>query len=195
VHVTVRARAGGGVPSFRSQRVHKLVLRILEKQREREYADKFQIAHFSIQSNHIHLILEAEDGPTLAKETRHKNGIRSGVSGFLISFAKRLNRVLGRTGAIWHDRYHRRDLETPTEVRNALRYVLCNFRHHGLAVESTRVFDVYSSAQHFDGFRGPLGDPFPEPGTWTEIHPNTWLLRIGWKKAGLIDPTDTPGPA
>jgi REP element-mobilizing transposase RayT len=191
VHVTVHARGAVGVPSFRSQRVFKLVLWILAKQRE--YAEKFQITHFSIQSNHIHLIIEAEDGPTLAKETRHLNGIRSGVSGFLISFAKRLNRALGRTGSVWLDRYHRRDLATPTEVRNALRYVLCNYRHHGLAVDASRIFDVYSSAQHFDGFSGALGEPYPEPAPWTEIVLTTWLLRAGWKKAGLIDPLAQPG--
>jgi hypothetical protein len=38
--------------------------------------------------------------------------------------------VLGRTGKVFADRYHMRILKTPTEVKNALRYVLDNRWKH-----------------------------------------------------------------
>ena len=48
VHVTLRARHG--LPSFRQQLVHALVLQVLRDQRRRAYRDSFQIVHFSIQT-------------------------------------------------------------------------------------------------------------------------------------------------
>jgi hypothetical protein len=39
-----------------------------------------------------------------------------------------INGALGRHGRVWSDRYHARALATPREVRNALVYVLQNFR-------------------------------------------------------------------
>jgi REP element-mobilizing transposase RayT len=170
-----------------------LVMRILSRQRERAYADKFKIVHYSIQSNHIHLIVEAADGPTDDPESRHLNGLRSGVSGFMISFAKRLNRMFGRKGAVWSERHFRRELESPSAVKNALQYLFNNFRHHGTP-DAKRPFDVYSSAQHFDGFSRALGKHVDEPEPWPDVGPDTWLLRAGWQRQGLIDPSAGAGP-
>src|SRR4029079_13642863 len=50
--------------------------------------------------------------------------------------ARAVNRIAGRTGRVLADRYHSRLLETPREVRNALRYVLLNTRRHARAVRA-----------------------------------------------------------
>ena len=189
VHVTLRARSG--LPSLRQQLVHALVLRVLAAQRKRSYKDAFQIVHLSIQANHIHMLVEADDGPTGAPSTRRKNALRSGVSGFVIALARRLNALLHRKGKVWDDRYHRHDLASPHEVRTSLRYVLANFRKH------QRVFgvgaDPFSSGQHFDGWSEPLVAVFPEPEPWPDIRARTWLLRKGWRIHGLIGPWEVPG--
>jgi putative transposase len=84
---------------------------VLERQRGRAYGPDFQVVQFSIQSNHLHVIVEATD----------KKKLRSGVSGLVIAFAKRLNALLERlTGKVWAERYHARPLTTPAEVRSAL---------------------------------------------------------------------------
>ena len=190
LHVTIKALPN--LPSFRQQRVHALVLLVLRNQRKRAYAETFRILHFSIQSNHIHLILEAEQGPTEEPSTRHLNAIRSGVSGFMIAFAQRLNRMFERSGRVWADRYHRRDLKTPTETKNALRYVFANARRHGVTLPGSGSCDPFSSAKHFDGFSKPLPDRYDEPDRWPILRPQTWLLDKGWKKQGLIDPWEMP---
>ena len=51
----------------------------------------FRILHLSIQKDHVHLICEAADKVALAR----------GIQGFKVSAAKRLNKALGRTGAIF----------------------------------------------------------------------------------------------
>lgn len=199
MHVTLRARHG--LPSFRQQLVHALLLRVLRDQRTRAYKDHFQIVHFSIQSNHVHMVVEAgpsQDGPGSRGEasmtaTRPKNPLRAGVSGFVIAFARRLNKLLGRKGKVWDDRYHRHDLASPYEVKASLRYVLNNHLKHGHIVIGDGGFDFYSSAQHFDGWSGPLFDSFGEPEPWTKIRARTWLLSTGWKRHGLIGLAEKPG--
>src|SRR5688572_10426068 len=108
VHVTLRARLD--LPSFRAQLVEQMIREVLRRQKTRAYERGFQLPHFSIQADHLHLIVEADE-----------HSLRAGVSGFAISFARQLNRLLGRKGSVWSDRYHRHDLGTPTEVRNVLR--------------------------------------------------------------------------
>jgi hypothetical protein len=92
----------------------------------------FRLVHFSVQSNHLHLVAEAGDRHALAL----------GMQGLLIRVAKALNKLWARRGAVFFDRYHARILRTPREVRNAAR---------------------------------------------------TWLVRLGWRRHGRIDPATVPG--
>jgi REP element-mobilizing transposase RayT len=191
MHITLRARHG--LPSFRQQMVHALVLQVLGAQRRRAYGSSFQIAQFSIQANHLHMVVEADDGPTKEPSSRSRNPLRSGISGFLIAFARRLNRMLGRKGKVWDDRYHRHDLATPHEVKTSLRYVLSNFLKHGELTIGDGAFDIYSSATYFDGWaRPPPRMSTPEP--FPETTARTWLLSRGWKRHGLLDLAEVPGP-
>jgi putative transposase len=182
VHVTLRARPG--LPSFRAQRISEMVRSILWAQRKRRYRNDFQVVEFSIQENHLHMIVEASD----------KDMLRSGVSGLVIAFAKRLNNMLSRKGKVWGDRWHGRELHTPQEVRNALVYVFRNSAKHGMRIylsPGTDYADPFSSAWRFRRFTRPVGW-FPELGTWPESKPKTWLLGVGWHTVhGLIDTRET----
>ena len=95
--------------------------------------DRFRIIQFSVQRDHVHLLLEA-DGHTR---------LRRGVQGLAIRIAKAANRTLRRHGRIWADRYHVRALTTPREVRHALVYVLQNWKKH---LPGVRGLDPRSSA-------------------------------------------------
>jgi hypothetical protein len=180
VHVTLRARSG--LPSFRSDLVEKTFCRVLRRQQERPYEPGFQVVHFSIQKDHLHLVVEA-DADTL----------RTGVSGLMISFARFLNRLLRRKGPVWGDRYHRHDLATPREVRHALVYVFNNVMKHGVRVRGEGFADPYSSASRFDGWSRPVFQ-YLETEPWPEVRARTWLLAQGWKKAGPIHPNTPPAP-
>jgi REP element-mobilizing transposase RayT len=80
----------------------------------------FRIVHFSIQGNHIHVIVEADGTRSLA------NGVRA----LSIRLARRLNAMMGLSGPLFADRFHAHVLRTPAEVRNAMGYVLGNFASH-----------------------------------------------------------------
>jgi putative transposase len=115
VHVTLRVREG--VPSLRGDAAFAVIDTALRALRDRT---DFRIVHFSVLTNHVHQIVEASDADAL----------RRGISAFSIRVALGVNRVFGRRGAVWRDRYHARTLRTPVEVRRALCYVLQNLRRH-----------------------------------------------------------------
>jgi hypothetical protein len=109
-----------------------------------------------------------------------------------------VNRVFARRGPVLADRYHLRLLKTPREVRNALRYVLLNARHHALrAVRAVRL-DPASSGRWFDGWRHEASTVREESGDGLArpvARARTWLLATGWRRHGLIDPRDVPRPS
>jgi REP element-mobilizing transposase RayT len=84
--------------------------------------DRFgmRLLHFSVQGNHIHLIVEAESEGSLSK----------GMQGLGIRIAKKLNKVMDQHGQVMADRYFALVLRSPTQVRNAVTYVLRNHQKH-----------------------------------------------------------------
>src|SRR6185295_11997772 len=113
-----------------------------------------------------------------------------------ISFARRLNKRLERKGAVFGDRYHRRDLFTPREVNNVLGYVFNNYKKHGLRVYGLPTglgfADYYSSAPRFKGWTLPIAH-FKDTEPWPRARARTWLLDKGRRKHGPIDPNRIPG--
>ncbi len=157
-----------------------MIREVLRRQKTRFYERGFQIVHFSIQVDHLHLIVEADE-----------HLLRAGMSGFLISFARRLNRLLQRSGKVWGDRYHRRDLENPTQVRNAMRYVFQNWKKHSI-VKAQGFVDPFSSAGRFLGWSTPIERAWPDTEPWPTYRCRTWLLAVGWRRAGALDVDDHP---
>jgi len=80
----------------------------------------FRLVHYSVQGNHVHLLVEAEDRSALSR----------GMNGLGVRMARGLNRVMGRRGRVLADRYHARILRTPTEVKRVRHYLLDNARRH-----------------------------------------------------------------
>lgn len=167
VHVTLRRAKG--LPSLRTERLHQLLLAAIRDTRR----EGFRIVHYSVQADHVHLLVEAVDATTLT------NAMRS----FCVRVAMRMNRdVLGRKrGHVWGDRYHRRELASPSEVRSALVYVLNNHMKHG--EYDVGLVDPCSSAPWFDGWMHRREPIPPEPRA--TLAPSTWLLEKGWSTVGL----------
>jgi REP element-mobilizing transposase RayT len=115
-----------------------------------------QVVHFSVQGNQLHLICEAEGREALSK----------GIKGTAVRIAIALNRVSGRHGSVFVDRYHARILTTPRDVANTLRYVLQNHRKHAKKT---------LPASWEDTFATTVEEPLQPP--------KTWLLREGWARA------------
>jgi putative transposase len=176
VHLTLRAHAG--LPSLRQPRLCQVITASISRAQK----TSFRILHFSVQRDHLHLIVEASDAAALS----------AGARGFVIRTARAINKALGRDGAVWGDRYHARGLETPREVRNALVYVIMNVRkHHRGPLGQDDGLDPCSSARWFDGFRDRAPSTADPPPTRPA---RTWLAATGWRRHGLLTTTEIPGP-
>jgi hypothetical protein len=113
--------------------------------------------------------------------------MRSGVSGFEIAFARRLNSMLRRKGKVWDDRYHRHDLKTPRETAVGYAYLFDNFTHHGEWSFGDGVLDLHSSAWLFDGWNQPhVTFDESERWRWPICSATTWLARVGYLKHGRL---------
>ena len=164
VHGTLRVRAA--LPSLRGAGVFRAVSDALAASSRRG----FRVLEFSVQSNHIHLLVEAHDRTRLSR----------GLQGLKVRIARAVNRTLHRRGTFWAERYHARALATPREVRNALVYVLRNGQKHGTCGSG---LDPCSSAAWFTGWEcSTLRPVHPTP----VVPPQTWLARVGWRRHGLI---------
>jgi REP element-mobilizing transposase RayT len=169
VHVTMKVTRG--LPSLRRGPAHATVAAAIAALSERE---GFRLVHYSVQSNHVHLMCEARDREALSRAIR----------ALAIRVAKRLNFLWHRTGRLFADRYHDRILRSPREVRNALAYVLNNAVKHGVALLGDQP-DPCSSGRWFTGWRARIPererDPCPLPIA------KTWLLSVGWLVHGRIE--------
>ena len=179
VHVTVKFMAG--LPSMRAPEPFAVLLRSFDGVRKGGSVGKdFRILQFSVQSNHLHLIVEAKDRDCLSR----------GMRGLTARIVQGLNKLWNRTGSMVPDRYHDEILRTPKQVRNALAYVLNNAARHGITHGAGP--DPYSSGRSFDGwsnYRAPKQPPDPV------VRAETWLINAGWRRFySLVHTSERPGP-
>jgi REP element-mobilizing transposase RayT len=179
LHVTLRVVAG--YPRLR----RRSLLRVVRDCIAAGHKPGFAVCEFSLLPNHFHLVVEAQDRVALSR----------GLQGLKTRLARRLNRALGRRGTVFAERYHARTLRTPSEVRRALAYVLLNARRHAWQQGRTlppRWIDPCSSGHTFRGWREGTPRPPPEEQPATR-EPATWLLRVGWRRRGLVSVAEVPG--
>jgi REP element-mobilizing transposase RayT len=159
LHVTLRV-----VPAVGSLRKRKMYSAMRYATVVAAVRERIRICHISLQRDHVHLIVEAKNEQVLAR----------GIQGFKISAARNINTMLGsdryrrRRGPVFAERYHLVVITTPTQARNAIRYTLCNWRHHDEdkhGLPATWLVDPFSS-----------GGSFPD---WVELQGEImmWTLR------------------
>ena len=84
-HITVRVTRGTW--NLRSQRCFRPIRAVLAWIAQRS---DFRVVHFSVQHNHIHLIVEAD----------HRRAMSDGLRALTSRMALALNAVMGATGAV-----------------------------------------------------------------------------------------------
>jgi REP element-mobilizing transposase RayT len=169
------------LPNLREARLAAAIGESLRAAARRDTAKaRVRVVQFSIQADHLHLLVEAASFDDLA------NGMR----GLGVRLARAVNRELGRRGSFANDRYHARELETPRDARNALVYVLGNWRKHVRAADGS--VDPCSSARWFGGWASPVERSTRPPPVHAAA---TWLLNVGWRRHGLLHVGERPAPA
>jgi REP element-mobilizing transposase RayT len=159
-------KLGKGLPSLRNGSAARAIFDALRKAK----LAGLRVIHFSIQNDHIHMIVEAPNRELLANSMR----------GLGCRIAKALNKLWNRTGKVFAERFHLVLLEGFQQVRNALRYVLNNHLKHKQESESGRP-DRYSSGDYFDGWSDfkLLRDPDAPSSI---VSRGSWRVTQGWKR-------------
>lgn len=169
--VFVTTHVADGLPNLRRDRTLALLRATLNAGSDRL---GFRLVEYSIQSNHLHFMVEAEDERALGR----------GMKGLLVRVARALNRAWERAGRVMRDRYHSRVLKSPREVRQVLVYVLQNARKHGAELLG---IDACSSGPWFGGWADRT--PRPDRSLPSAV---SWLLSVGWTRGGLISVRENP---
>ncbi len=153
VHVTLRVKSH--VWNLRSGRSFRRIAACFARARGRF---GMRLIQFSVQGNHLHLIVEANGSESLTR----------GMQGLTIRIARALNAMMRAAGKVFGDHYHARLLRSPTELVLAIAYVLGNYARHFGAPG----VDRYSSTALPPAARHSL-----------LASPRGWLLNAGWKLA------------
>jgi REP element-mobilizing transposase RayT len=153
--------------------------------RETKERSGFRVIAYSVQRDHLHFLVEAEDPHALG----------CGMMSIGARIARAVRRVFGGRGPVLTERYHQRVVRSPREVRHALAYVLLNARKHaaalGLAVrKGVAAVDLASSGRWFAHWTRTVPPATDAPAV---AEPRSWLLRVGWLRHGRIDPSEIPG--
>ncbi len=170
VHVVLRIRRG--LPGLRTPRGYRALERAFRAGKEKE---GFGLTQFSVQRDHLHLIVEASNRHALSR----------GMQGLAVRTAKALNKLWhGRHGSVFAERYFARALRKPIELWRAIRYVLNNARKHGESSSSGQP-DPYPSGRWFRDWSGservkrPLrGPPVVLGGRFALFHVHGWSIDI-----------------
>ena len=103
---------------------------------------------YTVMENHLHLIVAAKSDESL----------RKGLQGLGIRLARTVNRIFGRSGKVFRERFFARALRTKRAVYYALRYAVQNARKHGFTIPDG-AWDPYSSGRfHRDSHDTPVED-------------------------------------
>jgi len=176
-HVTLKMERG--LPRLRNKAAYRVLRKAFVGANAK---DGFRLCEYSVQGNHIHLIVEAKDRTVLSRA----------MQGLAIRIALGLNRLWERTGRVFADRYHDRILRTPREVRNALAYLLNNARRHRSGLKWA--IDLFASGPWFDGWKeAGVSRTVQRPNERPTAQARSWLLQVGWRRHGLIRIAEVPG--
>jgi REP element-mobilizing transposase RayT len=161
------------------ERIRRVLIRFLD-------LAEFRVVHISIQRNHLHFIVEA----------KNKRALSRGMQSLVIQLARAINEHWDRSGKVFAYRYGAKQIKTYRYARNALAYVLNNWRRHRADIYEgceTNFLDQFSSAVSFDGWTMRFGPPTSKHYVALPVSPpKTYLLREGWKLYGAIDPFERP---
>ncbi|MBI9101089.1 MAG: transposase [Spirochaetales bacterium] len=120
-HVVARANRGEFI--LNTSDMKEMFLKILG-QAKRKY--KFNLKHFCIMSNHIHLMIEPTGDTDLSKL----------MQWILAVFASRFNRFFGLKGHVWYDRFKSKIIETLIQFIKTFQYISDNPVKAGITVNN-----------------------------------------------------------
>ncbi|MEA9355221.1 transposase [Bacteriovorax sp. PP10] len=114
LHLTIKVREN------KADIQNKRILKALHNAIRRARLKGLKIVHYTLEYNHVHLLVESMDNKILHK----------GMQAFGITIAKAINKIKRTKGAVYKNRYHLRVIDSPRQLKNVLHYIFSNGIKH-----------------------------------------------------------------
>jgi len=134
LHLTVK------IEKEKANLKNKFILKILKKAILNARRFNLKIIHYSLEFDHVHLLIEAENNIILGK----------GMQSFGVTFSKAINRHRNVSGQVYKHRYHFRKITSAKQLKNVMNYIFKNGVKHGT---SKTIVSGYNSIQAEKKFR------------------------------------------
>lgn len=126
LHLTIKVREN------KADIQSKKILKVLHHAIIRARLKKLRVIHYTLEYNHVHLLVECNDNKIL----------HHGMQALGISLSKAINRIKRLSGGVYKHRYHFRQISNPRQLKNVLHYIF----HNGIKHRRTSSFlDPYNS--------------------------------------------------
>jgi REP element-mobilizing transposase RayT len=133
LHLTVK------ILRIKANLKNKVVLSILKRSILNARKMGLRVIHFSLEYDHVHLLIEAENNIILGK----------GMQAFGVTFSKALNRMRKINGAVYKHRYHFRKIVGARQLKNVLNYIFNNGIKHKTAKSLINPFNSIRAEKKF----------------------------------------------
>ena len=117
LHLTIKVKA------IKAEMKNKAVLSMLKRAILNARKKGLKIIHYSLEFDHVHLLVEADDNAELA----------IGMQSFGVTLSKAINRMRKMKGAVYKHRYHFRQISSSRELKYVMKYIFSNGVKHGTA--------------------------------------------------------------
>ncbi|MGZ3787001.1 MAG: transposase [Bacteriovorax sp.] len=117
LHLTVKIKKN------KAEMKNKSVFSLLKRAILNARRQGLKVIHYSLEYDHVHLLIEAENNHILGK----------GMQAFGGTFSKAINRMRKLKGGVYKHRYHFRKISSARELKNVMNYIFTNGLKHKTA--------------------------------------------------------------
>lgn len=114
LHLTIKVRVN------KADIQNKRILKALHHAIKRARLKGLKVIHYTLEYNHVHLLVESVDNKILHK----------GMQSFGITISKAINKIKQTKGAVYKNRYHLRIINSAKQLKNVLHYIFSNGIKH-----------------------------------------------------------------
>lgn len=114
------------------------------------------VVAWCLMSDHVHLVL-----------ADYEDGMSAAMQRLLLTYARRFNKRIGRTGRLFQNRFDRRALDTDRHLMATIRYVHANPQEAGIALIER--YPWSSFAEYLRAFDDDVRMGFSDPSTVLEL--------------------------
>lgn len=136
LHLTIK------VQKIKADIKNKMILTMLKKAILNARRMGLKVIHYSLEYDHVHLLIEADNNVILGK----------GMQSLGVTLSKAINRTKRIKGRVYKHRYHFRKINSARELKNVMFYIFNNGVKHGASKSLNTIYNSFSAEIKFPLF-------------------------------------------